>query len=73
MTDEEAEAFDKYYTENTIMPDLSRPGYFARKGLVVGNLPADVTGYLRRQSAATGRPQADIAADIIRRHLAQTA
>jgi hypothetical protein len=31
MTDQEAEYRDDYYTKNTIMPDLSKPGYFARK------------------------------------------
>jgi hypothetical protein len=31
MTDKEAERLDKYYTENTVMPDLSKPGYFSRK------------------------------------------
>jgi hypothetical protein len=29
MTDREAEYWDDYYTQNTIMPDLSKPGYFA--------------------------------------------
>ena len=31
MTDEEAEYWDVYYTQNTIMPDSSKPGFFARK------------------------------------------
>jgi hypothetical protein len=73
MTEEEADALDEYYTKNTIMPDLSRSGYFAGKGLVVGNLPPDVTEYLRREAASTGKTQADVAADIIRRHFAKTA
>ena len=34
MTEEEADALDEYYTKNTIMPDMSRPGYFAGKGFV---------------------------------------
>jgi hypothetical protein len=31
MTDEEAEALDKYYTENTIMPAKGKPGLFAER------------------------------------------
>jgi hypothetical protein len=30
MTDEEADALDTYYTENTIMPVKGKPGLFAR-------------------------------------------
>jgi hypothetical protein len=73
MTEEEADALDGYYTKYTIMPDMSRPGYFAGKGLVLGNLPPDVTEYLRQEAAAAGKTQADIAADIIRRHLVKSA
>ncbi|MDR1148641.1 MAG: hypothetical protein LBK66_08430 [Spirochaetaceae bacterium] len=31
MTDHEAEYWDDYYTKNTIMPDLNKPGHFALK------------------------------------------
>ncbi|MDR2897264.1 MAG: hypothetical protein LBU99_00505 [Spirochaetaceae bacterium] len=31
MTDHEAEYWDTYYTKNTIMPDMSKPGYFSSK------------------------------------------
>jgi len=31
LTDEEYDALDEYFTENTIMPDMSKPGFFARK------------------------------------------
>jgi plasmid stability protein len=55
------------------MPDMSRPGYFAGKGLVLGNLPPDVTEYLRQEAAAAGKTQADIAAEIIRHHLSKSA
>ncbi|MDR3342172.1 MAG: hypothetical protein LBT14_05175 [Treponema sp.] len=47
MTDQEAEYWDDYYTKNTIMPDPDKPGYFARKGLVLGSLDPDVIEYLR--------------------------
>jgi len=31
MTDEEADALDKYYTENTIMPVRGKPGLFVER------------------------------------------
>jgi hypothetical protein len=31
MTDEEAEYWDEFYTRNTIMPDVTKPGFFARQ------------------------------------------
>jgi hypothetical protein len=30
MTEAEAEYWDDYYTKNTVMPDLSKPGLFSR-------------------------------------------
>jgi hypothetical protein len=36
MTDEEAEYWDDYYTKNTVMPDPTKLGYFARKRLALG-------------------------------------
>jgi hypothetical protein len=73
MTDQEAEYWDEYYTKNTIMPDPDKPGYFARKNLVLGNLDPDVAEYLRAQAAATGQTQAHIASTIIREKFAQGA
>jgi hypothetical protein len=31
LTDEQYGVLDEYYTQNDIMPDISRPGCFARK------------------------------------------
>jgi hypothetical protein len=79
MTDQEAEFWDDYYTKNTIMPDPDKPGYFARKGLVLGSLDdssrldPDVTEYLRTQATATGQTQAQIASTIIREKFAKGA
>jgi hypothetical protein len=50
MTDQEAEYWDDYYTKNTIMPDFTKPGYFARKGLVLGDVDSDTAAYLRAQA-----------------------
>jgi hypothetical protein len=73
MTDQEAEYWDDYFTKNTIMPDPDKLGYFARKGLVLGNLDPDVTEYLRTQAATTGQTQAQIANTIIREKFAKGA
>jgi hypothetical protein len=73
MTDQEAEYWDDYYTKNTIMPDPDKPGYFARKGLVLGCLDPDVVEYLRAEAAATGQTQAQVASTIIREKIAKSA
>ena len=40
MTDQEAEYWDDYYTQNTIMPDLKKPGYVTRQyGMLVCLIP----------------------------------
>jgi hypothetical protein len=73
MTDEEAEYWDDYYTKNTIMPDPDKPGYFARKGFVLGDVDADTAAYLRAEAAATGQTQAQVVADLVREKLAKSA
>jgi hypothetical protein len=73
MTDQEAEYWDDYYTKNTIMPNPDKPGFFARKGLVLGCLDPDVVEYLRVQAEATGQTQAHIASAIIREKLVKSA
>jgi hypothetical protein len=70
MTDEEAEYLDDLWTSATPEIDVSRPGYFARKGLVLGKVAPDVAEYLRSQSAVTHRTQADIVNDLVREKIA---
>jgi hypothetical protein len=66
MTDQEAEYWDDYYTKNTIMPDPTKPGYFARKGLVLGDVDST-------QAAATGQTQAQVVASLVREKIATSA
>ncbi|MDR0562012.1 MAG: hypothetical protein LBG73_04920 [Spirochaetaceae bacterium] len=42
LTDEEYDALDEYYTENTIMPDTARLGFFARKYGTTPGLDSEV-------------------------------
>jgi hypothetical protein len=73
MTDEEAEYLDDLWTRTTPEIDPDKPGYFARKGLVLGYLEPDVIEYLRAEAAATGQTQAQVASTIIREKIAQSA
>jgi hypothetical protein len=73
MTDEEAEYLDDLWTRTTPEIDAGRPGYFARKGLVLGKVAPDVAEYLRSQSAVTHRAQADIINDLVREKIAVSA
>jgi hypothetical protein len=69
MTEEEAEALDKYFTDNTIMPKPGKPGVLTRMGLLSGELESEVAEYLRAQAAATRRTQAQIVGDLVRKEL----
>jgi hypothetical protein len=70
MTDEEADALDEYYTQNTIMPDPDKPGFFARhKEMFVGIDPATAT-YLRAKAEAAHKTPAQIISELVRKDLA---
>ncbi|GHV82620.1 hypothetical protein AGMMS49991_11780 [Spirochaetia bacterium] len=73
MTDEEADALDKYFTENTIMPKPGKPGVLTRMGLLSGELAPDVTEYLRTRAAATFCSQAQIVGELVREKIAASA
>jgi hypothetical protein len=69
MTDEEADALDDYFTQNTVMPKPGKPGVLTRMGLLSGELESEVAEYLRAQAAATRRTQAQIVGDLVRKEL----
>jgi hypothetical protein len=73
MTDEEAEYLDDLWTRTTPEIDVNRPGYFARKGLVLGSVAPDVAEYLRSQAAVTHCTQADIVNELVREKIAASA
>jgi hypothetical protein len=73
MTEEEADALDDFFTQNTIMPDSSKPGFFARqKGMLVA-LDSVVAAYLRSQAEATHQTPAQVIGKMVRRELALSA
>jgi hypothetical protein len=60
MTDREAEYWDDYYTKNTIMPDLSKPGYFARKYSMSVKLDPETSRVIATHAEATNKTPAEI-------------
>jgi len=66
MTDEEADYWDEYYTKNTIMPDLNKPGYFSRKYGMTVKLDPETTCTLATQSEAVHQTPAEIIANLVR-------
>jgi hypothetical protein len=43
LTDEEYDELDEYFTNNTIMPDLTKPVFFARKYGMTVKLDVETT------------------------------
>jgi hypothetical protein len=71
LTDKDYDALDEYYTNNTIMPDMSKPGYFSahKAHLVeVDDLSAD---WLRVTAEATRKSTAQIIGELVREKIAQ--
>ena len=66
MTDEEAEYWDEYFTKNTIMPDLNKPGFFARKYGMSVKLDPETTCTLAAQADVVHQTPAEIIADLVR-------
>jgi hypothetical protein len=72
LTDEEYDALDEYYTKNTIMP-VGKPGFFARNGLVLGDVAPDTAAYLRAQATVSHKTQAEIVDALVREKLTKSA
>ncbi|MCL2320456.1 MAG: hypothetical protein FWC45_10255 [Treponema sp.] len=70
MTDEQAEYWDEYYTKNTIMPDLSKPGYFAQKYGMAVTLDPETTRTLATYAETVHKSPAEIIAEIVREKIA---
>ena len=69
LTDEEGEALDKYYTENTIMPIRGKPGLLAQRKahlLAVDTLTAQ---YFKAKAAAEHKTTMEVIGDLVRREL----
>jgi len=70
MTEEEADYWDEYYTKNTIMPDMSKPGFFARKYGMTVKLDPETTRYLADQAESTRKTPAEIIGEMVREKIA---
>ena len=70
MTDEEAEYWDEYYTKNTIMPDLSKPGFFALKYGMTVKLDPETTRFLADRAETTHKTFSEIISDLVREKIA---
>jgi NAD-specific glutamate dehydrogenase len=66
MTEEEAKYWDEYYTKNTIMPDLSKPGYFARKYGMAITLDPETTLRLTTYADTVHKSPAEIIAEMVK-------
>lgn len=70
MTDEEADYWDEYFTANTIMPDLTKPGFFACKYGMTVKLDPETTRFLADRAEATHKTPAEIIGELVREKIA---
>ena len=65
MTEEEADNWDDYYTTNTIMPVMSKPGFFARKYGMTVKLDPETTQLLAAQAESTKKTPSQIIRELV--------
>jgi len=73
MTDEEAEALDKYYTENTIMPAKGKPGLFAERKTQMFAVDALSAQYFMAKATAEHKTTMEIISEMVRERIAASA
>ena len=73
MTDEEADYWDEYFTNNTIMPELGKPGFFARKYGMTVKLDPETTRFLADEAEATHKTPTEIIRDLVREKISASA
>ena len=66
MTDEEADYWDEYFTNNTIMPNLNKPGFFARKYGMTIRLDPETTQFLADEAEASHKTPSEIIGELVR-------
>lgn len=71
MTENEAAYLDDYYTKNTIMPDLNKPGYFAHKYGMNVILDPETTKTLTCYAETVHKTPAVIIAEMVREKIAE--
>jgi len=70
MTDEEAEALDKHYTENTIMPVRGKPGLFAERKAQMFAVDALSAQYFMAKANAEHKSTMEIIGEMVREKIA---
>jgi hypothetical protein len=70
MTEEAADVLDAFYTKNTVMPDLSKPGYFARKYGMTVKLDPETTFSITQWAETEHLAPAQIISNLVRKELA---
>jgi hypothetical protein len=70
MTNEEAEAQDKYYTENTIMPVRGKSGLFAERKARMFAVDALSAQYFMAKAAAEHKSTMTIIGEMVRERIA---
>jgi hypothetical protein len=70
MTDEEAAHWDEYYTTNTVMPDLNKPGFFARKYGMTVKIDPETTRLLVAEAEATHKTFSEIIGELVKEKIA---
>jgi hypothetical protein len=73
LTDEDCDALDDYYTKNTIMPDMSKPGYFSAHKAHLVEVDDLSAGWLRVKAEATRKSTAQIIGEMVREKIAAQA
>lgn len=66
MTDEDAEYWDGYYTNNTIFPDLTKPGFFARNYGMMIKLDPETIRLLTGHAEAVHKSSAQVTGELVR-------
>jgi hypothetical protein len=72
MTNQDAEYWDNYYTENTIMPDLSKPGYFSRKYGMTITLDTETSNVLSSYAEKLHKTPAKIISELVQKEIIPT-
>jgi hypothetical protein len=70
MTDEEAEYWDEYYTKNTIMPEMNKPGFFARKYGMSVKLDPETPSTRADEAQTVHKTMEDIIGELVRENIA---
>ena len=73
MTEEEAAYWDEYFTNNTIMPDMRKPGFFALKYGMTVKLDPETTRFLADQAAATKKTPTEIISELVKEKIVASA